>query len=228
MKRVKGKHILIFMLVVLLVGALWLHEASQQEEEVRLDSIARLEALREEIRRDEEKLEIIHTYIRVHYATGGAEDPDTLYEYSRLALYERDGRYIGVFTVNDQGINTRIYLVLRMYYHRTGIYLAHDKLIDYFSEEFEPDGSLRLYNNGLHPEIEAFVTWMWEGRRREEFEEYRLRIDIIFSNYVSEHRDRGFDIPRRDITPQMYDALARAEADPDYVLDLTSLQEQGY
>jgi len=26
----------------------------------------------------------------------------------------------------------------------------------------------------------------------------------------------------------MLDSLARAEADPDYVLDLTSLQEQGY
>ncbi|MCL1989341.1 MAG: hypothetical protein FWG67_00470 [Defluviitaleaceae bacterium] len=227
MKRVKGKYILIFMLVVLLVGALWLglrlHEARvrHQEEEARLEAI-----------REAEELEIIHTYIRLHYSLMGADDPDTLGElseyYSRPRLYERAGRYVGPLSVNDHGIDWRVYLILRMYYHRAGIYLAHDKLIDYFSEEFEPDGSLRLYNNGLHPEIEAFVTWMWEGRRKEEFEAYRLRIDTIFSNYVSEHRDRGFNIPRRDITPQMYDALARAEADPDYVLDLTSLQEQGY
>ena len=47
--------------------------------------------------------------------------------------------------------------------------------------------------------------------------------------YFSEHRDQGFrSQPFFQLSSQIYDALARAEADPDYELDLTSLQEAGY
>ncbi|MCL2594737.1 MAG: hypothetical protein FWD83_04370 [Promicromonosporaceae bacterium] len=37
--------------------------------------------------------------------------------------------------------------------------LTYDTLIDYFSEEFESDGSLRLWVNGRHPEMAAFMLW---------------------------------------------------------------------
>ena len=128
---------------------------------------------------------------------------------------------------NEHGIWVRLYLPLRLYYHRTGVYLSYEKMLDYVSEEFEPDGTLRLYNNGHHPEVEAFVTWMWEGRRGEELLEYIDTISFMHGSYEVEHR--GFERPSfSDLSPQMLDALARAEADPDYVLDLTSLQEAGY
>jgi len=51
----------------------------------------------------------------------------------------------------------------------------------------------------------------------------------IYSDYLQTHEDAGFVVQRWfELSPQMLDALARAEADPDYVLDLTSLQRAGY
>jgi len=129
---------------------------------------------------------------------------------------------------NRFGISSLRYRLLRMYYHRTGITLAYETVVEYFSQEFEPDGSLRLYNNGKHPEIEAFVIWIHEIGNSE-VRAFLDNIRDIYGNYVSTHRDAGF--VRKSLTalsPQMLDALARAEADPDYVLDLTSLQQQGY
>ena len=60
------------------------------------------------------------------------------------------------------GICVPTYLFLKFYERETGNTLAYETLIDYFSQEFEPDGSLRLYNNGNHPEIQALVEWRWE------------------------------------------------------------------
>ena len=113
-------------------------------------------------------------------------------------------------------------------------------MIDYFSSEFEPDGTRRLYNNGHHPEMEAFVTWMWEGRRgiqldywgrnhNGELDEYIRTLKDMYSSYFHAHRDNGFtSVSFSHLSSQMLDAFARAEADPDYELDLTSLQEAGY
>jgi len=104
--------------------------------------------------------------------------------------------------------------------------------VDYYSEEFEPDGSLRLYNNGKHPEIEAFVTWMWEGRRREEARDFVVRLRDLLGEYTFARIDEGnenWGYPSfGQLSPQMYDALARADADPDYVLDLVSIRLAGY
>jgi hypothetical protein len=134
--------------------------------------------------------------------------------------------------LNDFGIFDRIYLILRMYYHRGGVYLSYNTLLDYFSEEFELDGTLRLYNNGHHPEIEAFVVWMREEPRIKlagEFDRYKANLHRNYISYTGEHQGQGFvEDEFFNLSPQMFDALARAEADPDYVLDLTSLQEAGY
>ena len=118
------------------------------------------EQRREEARVAEEQREIEEAYRWVHHAIGrigyatirGWVNP---YEFEEMSTY----RPLDSFrtTPNEFGIFYRIYVILRMYYHRGGVYLSYEKLIDYFSKEFEPDGSLRLYNNGNHPEIEAFV-----------------------------------------------------------------------
>ena len=103
----------------------------------------------------------------------------------------------------------------------------YEIVIDYFSEEFEPDGSLRLYNNGKHPEIQALVEWRWERGSWTDFALYMQRIGDILSEYRTANED--VEIPRiNELSPQMLDALVRAEADPDYVLDLTSILEAGY
>jgi len=182
----------------------------------------------------QEQRELASTYIRLNYAFKMGGDPEARGRTSSDKIYEWDGIYTPFIKVdpekNQWGIDVWRYLILRFYENETGIYLAYETVIEYYSQEFEPDGSLRLYNNGKHPEIEALVTWMWEGRRREEVDEFILRIVNIHHSYAFERRnDAGFErLFFYQLSPQMLDALARADADPDYVLDLTSLQQAGY
>ena len=128
--------------------------------------------------------------------------------------------------LNEFNIYAGIYLSLRFYENRTGIYLSYDKVIDYFSQKYESDGTLRLYNNGKHPEIEKYVDWFWNNLA--EFDEFDRRVFQIYIDYVNENENFELKGVISNLSPQMLDALARAEADPDYVLDLTSLREQGY
>jgi len=131
------------------------------------------------------------------------------------------------------GINTSIYLSIKMYELETENILTWETVVDYFSQEFEPDGSLRLYNNGNHPEIQGFVEWMVEGDRgggasyRMHAWQFIDQIENVFWDYS--HANENFDRPSfQSISSQMLDALVRAYTDPDYVLDLTSLQQAGY
>lgn len=191
----------------------------------------------EEIRMAEEQREIAEAYRWIHHAIGELETDELgawapfigASELEMLSMYQPLESLL--FRPNEHGISTRIYLILRMYYHRGGVYLSYEKLIDYFTAEFEPDGTLRLYNNGHHPEIEAFVVWMREGLRSVwnggERWQYMNALEDINQSYVE--RTEGFEHRHlHQLSPQMIDALARAESDPDYELDLTSLQEAGY
>ena len=196
---------------------------------------ARVAELQREV--EEKQKEIEEAYRWIHYAIGRLWHGDYWWAVlPEILARESEYRSLESFGLvrNDFGIYSDIYLMLRMYYHRSGNYLSYEALIDYFLEEFEPDGTLRLYNNGFHPEVEAFVVWMREEPRikpdREgEVIEYLWALQRIYTSYFNQHREQGFrSYPFHMLSPQMYDALARAEADPDYVLDLTSLQEAGY
>jgi len=240
MNRLQKKYFVIIGLIILSIGAVSIflgvriHEQRQEED--------RLEAIR-----IAEEQEIIDTYHRLHYAFGFLIEEQMR---PNDELGEVHGRYrplrVEAYLLFDfeyapdleieidlerfpHGIDIGIYIALRLYYNSTGNYLSYGLVEDYFSTKFEPDGSLRLYNNGNHPEIEGFVTWMWEGRRREEYLSYWESLERIYSEYFFEHREQGFTSQNfSHLSPQMIDALVRAEADPRYVLDLTSLQEQGY
>ena len=174
----------------------------------------------------QKEIEIREAYLRVNILHSVDEG---------LSVRFQDRRYAPLRDIlpaqNEWGICVARYLLLKMYEKETGKSLSYETLLDFFSQEFETDGSLRLYNNGNHPEIQAFIEWIWESEhRRDEFGEYANgRILAIYSDYVQEHRNQGFEHSVWwQLSPQMLDALARAEADPDYVLDLTSLQQAGY
>jgi len=180
------------------------------------------------------------TYVRLNYAflwgrygTANTDDLDLWSERSinRFASYIPFGDERGL---NRFGILYVVYLTLKMYELETGIILSWETVLDYHSQEFEPDGSRRLYNNGKHPEVEAFVEWMVEGNRggasatRDTAAWGFIRRILDIQHYYSvEHEDFSF-IHMASLSPQMLDALVRAYADPDYVLDLTSLQQAGY
>jgi len=175
-----------------------------------------------------EQKRVAATFVRLHYSFYIGGDPEIIGD----VVYRLHGMHLPLPDVisskNPFGIDVVTYQVLRMYYHRTNIELAYEAVVEYFSQEFEPDGSLRLYNNGKHPEIEAFVEWMWDGRRHPEVMTYLRDIENIYVDYVIANREKFTSQSIADLSPQMLDALARAEADPDYILDLTSLQQQGY
>ena len=187
---------------------------------------------------EEEQFRIAEAYFKLHYAlhwmgdSVGSESWMIYYNCERLRGRLGDFIYhIPIETIDFNYpfgiISPRSYLNIKLYEHRTGNVLPYEMVIEYLSEEFEPDGSLRLYNNGKHPEIESFVNWSW-GRRREK-SDYQSSISELFWKYRQNYASGS--LRRRnwwELSPQMLDALARAEADPTYVLDLTSLYEKGY
>ena len=129
-------------------------------------------------------------------------------------------------------INFSLYSMMLFYWSETGQVLTFEMILEYFSQEHEVDGTLRLYNNGKHPEIQAFVDWIWDGDggvdRWNKWIIYRDRLSIALRVY-SEANAGSFVQPEiSELSPQMLWALARAKANPNYVLDLTSLQQAGY
>jgi len=188
----------------------------------------------------EEQSEINEAYRWLHYAMGKlnySRQNGWAIEYSDILELMSTYQPFDILvdgSPNEHGIFHRLYLKLRMFYHQTDIYLSYEKLIDYFSEEFEPDGTLRLYNNGNHPEMEAFVAWIrvglrgWSNRHTKgsrELEEYMDKLHTIQLRYHSENQEFRLE-NFSNLSSQMFDALAQAEEDPEYVLNLMSFQEK--
>lgn len=135
--------------------------------------------------------------------------------------------------VNNFGILVGIYVLLLMYEMETGKVLTYEMAIDYFSQEYEPDGSLRLHNNGKHPEINAFVEWMWAGGYwRRTYDRFNEAMRSAFYTYSRDNRDNGFaEQSFWSLSPQMLRVIAHATTDPErYVseMGLTELQRAGY
>jgi len=179
-------------------------------------------------------------YVRLNYAflwgNNSIANTDDLERWSdwRLEDFASYSPFENGRGPNSFGIDYASYLALKMYELETGNILSWETVLDYHSQEFEPDGTRRLYNNGKHPEIEAFVEWMVEGNRggasatRHTPAWVFIRRILDIQHYYSvEHEDFRF-IHMASLSPQMLDALVRAYDDPNYVLDLTSLQQAGY
>ena len=203
MKQFRKKLMVIVCIVMILVGAIFTHQyiARQREATIEQERIARA-----------------YLEINLAFEWGGSRgtDWDSLERYRPLEVEH-----------NPFGICVSAYLLLNLYYRETGVRLAYETIADYFSQEFESDGSLRLYNNGKHPEIQTFVEWM----RNITIQPITYWLDIrnLYLDYSNTHKDAGFiEHHISKLSPQMLDALVRAEADPNYVLDLTSLQRAGY
>jgi hypothetical protein len=202
----------------------------------------------EQARRERE--ETINTYIKSNYAFGFVR-ATTMMHYDRN-YRERMGRYLDYQSYDSTRYISFFYIPLKYYEKMTGNTLEYEMVIEYLSVEYEPDGSLRLYNNGLHPEIEAYVDWIWYRRAAMyftgedkkisddyeflqnhstgyliELERYTLALRSIYYSYYYDHREEGFDgIYFGELSPQMYDELIKKEADPSYELDLLSLLQR--
>ena len=124
-----------------------------------------------------------------------------------------------------------VYILLLMYEAATGKELTYETVLDYFSKEYEQDGSLRLHNNGKHPEINEFVEWMWEESRwRREIGEFIVSMASYLGFYIALNPD--FErIYFYALSPQMLTELAKTVINPERSADdmnLTELQKAGY
>ena len=126
---------------------------------------------------------------------------------------------------SPDGIHSGTYLSIEYYRQQTGIEFYYEDVVEYFSQEYEEDGSLRLYNNGLHPEIEAYIEWC--NNFYDERFDYLDNINRIWGEYFQEHRDEGFENSALYTWSRAtLDELIRKEADPTYEMDLMSIQQQ--
>ena len=218
MTKTKRKILIITCIVVFVVGALFgayqIHQHLEREAEKEAERA--------------EEWRIARAYGRVYSAflqSGQNAAYNSTFELWRRTEFQDLSETFN----NDFGINAGIYLLMIYYEQRTGNILPYEVVVDFFSDEFEPDGTRRLYDNGRHPEIQMFVEWMHEDWSRWiDVEDYSTRIQIIWAHYIRENDARDIIPSTFHLSPQMLSALARAEADPDYVLDLTSLYEAGY
>ncbi|MCL2146799.1 MAG: hypothetical protein FWH52_03230 [Synergistaceae bacterium] len=126
------------------------------------------------------------------------------------------------------GVSNGIYIALVLYTKETGNILAFDQVLDYLSQEFEDDGEIRIYTNGRHPEIAAYVEWAYQSANRRLRTNYGIKLSSIYINYkYSVKGSQLFPTCSFWLLPiEMVDELIKKEADPDYELDLMSIQNR--
>jgi len=152
---------------------------------------------------------------------------------------ERFETFLQSSLFNSHGVSNQIYIRVALYNMETGASLSHDRVLEFRSSLREPDGCPRLYNSGLHSDIEKYVNWGWEPSLRRAAEReaafHRALLEIA-RDYRERNPQRegelplGHEFPQislHHLSPQAIDALARAYADPNYELDLTELLYPG-
>ena len=182
----------------------------------------------------EEMMEQRIAYAQVNYAFRLPED---LIRVNTEVCIERYGMFIPLPEVDPEvnrfGIITGIYVSLLMYEISTGNVLPYEIVLDYFSQEYESDGSLRLHNNGKHPEIHDYVEWMWERSRWwMEFGRFFSDVNAMKFNYYLNNPDSEFgNPPIHSLSPEMLRVLAFTYSDPEWCateMNLTEMYRAGY
>jgi len=121
------------------------------------------------------------------------------------------------------GISLNIYLDVMFYERETGNILTYEHIIDYLSQEFEDDGEMRIFTNGRHPEIAEYLEWahLYAHRRNAFLDD----LQAIYDAYIAENEE----VPRawmRVMPLEIMYEILRKEADPEYVMDLTSIKNR--
>ena len=134
---------------------------------------------------------------------------------------------INIERPNASGIDAGLYIGLIMFERHTGNILTKEQVFDYFSQEFEDDGEVRIFTNGRHPEIAAFIEW--REKYSPELHAHVVRISNIYFDYAEA---QGEDFPRFAgsgvlvMPTEMLDEILEKDINPDHVLDLTSIQDR--
>jgi len=128
-------------------------------------------------------------------------------------------------TPHIDGISYDIYIRLTLFRKETGIELTYEMVIDYLSQEFEDDGEIRIFTNGRHPEIASYLEWANDSMNEQVQVDFEGRIANLYGLYI--WNNRSFPITCPSLLPiEMIDELIKKAIDPDYEMDLTSIQER--
>jgi len=128
---------------------------------------------------------------------------------------------------NASGIDAGLHIDIILFERYTGNVLTKEQVFDYFAQEFEDDGEIRIFTNGRHPKIAEFIEWT--ERYDRELRAHTSRIINIYFDYVDA---QGEDFPRFAgsgvlvMPTEMLDEILEKEVNPDHVLDLTSIQNR--
>jgi len=126
---------------------------------------------------------------------------------------------------NESEFRGGLYVYLEYYRQQTKANFFYEDVIEYFSQEYEDDGTLRLYNNGLHSEMEAYIYWV--TMNYEEQWDYFQEISRLHREYCNDHENEGFEyISVYGLSREMMDELIKKQADPEYEMDLMSIQQR--
>ena len=131
---------------------------------------------------------------------------------------------INPYQPNFEGIACITYMDLAYYRKETGRSLTYEQVIGYLSQEFEDDGEVRIYTNGRHPEIFDYLD-DWADRHINEQIDYHSKLKDIYLSYANENAP--FSICETYSLPiEIIDELIKKEADPNYEMDLKSIQDK--
>ncbi len=147
------ERVVILVLVVGSVAAAYAYGIHRQNE-------AEQQRIEEQEQRMRKKLYYVQN---VSFKIGGLE---------ALPLQE-DYKYKPYSAISPGG-EKELYLDLVCYQQETGNVVTLDDVKEYLSQEYEGDGTLRLYENGQYEEIGQFIEWsyhdfLWDEGVRSEF-----------------------------------------------------------
>jgi hypothetical protein len=125
---------------------------------------------------------------------------------------------------NIDGIDIPVYRDLELFRQQTGVNLTYEMVLDYLSQEYEDDGKIRIWTNGRHPEIADYFEWVkWSSTLGGEFSR---SLSEAYFDYADENAPFPTINNVNTMPLEMFRALVRKVADPDYELDLTSIQNR--
>ena len=100
------------------------------------------------------------------------------------------------FPVLDDGTPMNVMIVALWFNEqrwRAGISVEPREIARFFESEFEPNGSRRLYNNGLHPDVQMIVEHFNPGgevwMREMSMQSFLERLDYSYSRNLEEQLD---------------------------------------
>ena len=124
-------------------------------------------------------------------------------------------------TNHIDGIRAETYMNIACYRSESGGSMTYAQVIDYLSQEFEDDGKLRIYTNGRHPDIAAYIKWDDRGYSSL-YAAYRQMLHEIYIAYA--HANEGFPIADIYTIPSaMLDELIKKAAELYYKFDEDAL-----